>query len=92
MEIKLKTQVEITEYVNNGNQEWRDELCEGFGDNIEQKSEEVINIGFQNVIGVKGRLDADHKIFDVIKEKDLDICGIAEKMSTGQTELARKQW
>ena len=35
---KRATQVEMTEYVNSESQEWRDELCEGFGDNVEHKS------------------------------------------------------
>ena len=72
------TQVEITEYVNSGSQEWRDELCEGFGDDLEHKSEEMIRIGFQNKNGVKGRLDTAHEIFDVISDKELDIFGAAE--------------
>jgi len=73
-----KTQGEITEYVNSGSQEWRAELCEGFGDALEHKSEEVIRIGFQNVNGVKGRMDMAHEIFDVISDKELDIFGVAE--------------
>ena len=42
------------------------------------KSEEVIRIGYQNVNGVKGRLDAAHEIFDVISDKELDIFGAAK--------------
>ena len=73
-----KIQEEITEYVNSGSQEWRAELCERYGDELEHKSEEVIRIGFQNVNGVKGRMDMAHEIFDVISDKELDIFGVAE--------------
>ena len=68
-ETKQTTQVAINEYLNNGNQVWSEELCEGFGYDVGQKSEDVIRLGFQNLNGVKGRLDAAHGIFDVINEK-----------------------
>ena len=52
----------------------------------------MIRIGFQNVNGVKGRLDAAHEIFDVISDKELDIFGVAERISTGWIEVVKKQW
>ena len=75
---KRTIQEKITEHVSSGSQEWRNELCEGFGDDLEHKSEEVIRIGFQNVNGVKGQLDTAHEIFDVISDKELDIFGAAK--------------
>ena len=79
-EIKRKTQSVITDHIDNGNQVWIDELCEGFGDVVGQKGEDVIRIGFQNVNGIKGRISAAHEIFDAISDYDLDILGIAETM------------
>ena len=77
-EIKQTTHAEITDYIDNGNQVWSDELCEGFEDDVGQKSEDVIRIGFQNENGIKGRIGAAHEIFDAISEKELDIFCIAE--------------
>ena len=46
-----------------------EELCEGFGDNMVEKGEETIQIGFQNINGIKGNITASHEVFDVIAEK-----------------------
>ena len=55
-----------------------EELCKGFGDEMVEKEEEIVRIGFQNVNGLKGRMDASHEVLGVVAEKDIDIMGIAE--------------
>ena len=62
--------------VNDGKQ--LEELCEGFGYKMVEKGEETIRIGFQNINGIKGNINALHEVFNVVAEKDIDIMGIAE--------------
>ena len=49
------------------------ELCKGFGDEMVEKEEETVRIGFQNVNGLKGSITASHEVLGVVAEKDIDI-------------------
>ena len=55
-----------------------DGLLEDYGDKIGRKEEGHIRIAFQNINGIKGRINAAHEVFTTIEEKDIDILGIAE--------------
>ena len=68
----------LTEYgvMDDGGQ--LEELCKGFGDEMVVKDEEMVRIGFQNINGLKGRIDASHEVLSVVAEKDIDIMGLAE--------------
>ena len=59
-EVTRKTQSVITDHIDNGKQVWSDELVEGFGDVLGQKSDDVIRIGFQNLNRIKGKISASH--------------------------------
>ena len=74
----MRVQMRLTEYgmVDDGGQ--LEELCKGFGDEMVVKDEEMVRIGFQNINGLKGRIDASHEVFSVVAEKDIYIMGIAE--------------
>ena len=53
-------------------------LLEDYSDKIVRKEEEHIRIAFQNINGIKGRINAAHEVLTTIEEKDIDILGIAE--------------
>ena len=55
-----------------------DDLLEDYGDKIGRKEEGHIRIAFQNINGIKGRINAAHEVFTTVEEKDMDILGIAE--------------
>ena len=86
----MKVQSKLTDHivVNDGNQQ--EELCEGFGDQMIQKGEEVIRICFQNINGIKGKITASHEVFDAIIDKELDIMGIAE-MNVKSTDRVKQE-
>ena len=71
-------QTSLTEHVVMDDGEHLEELCKGFGDEMVEKGEETVRIGFQNINGIKGNITALHEVFGVVAEKDLDIMGIAE--------------
>ena len=51
---------------------------EDYGDKIGQKDDGKIGIGFQNINGIKGRINAVHEVFTTMEENEMDILGIAE--------------
>ena len=73
----MKVQARLTEHVVLDDGKHLEELCEGFGDEMVEKGEETVRIGFQNINGLKGNINASHEVFDVVAEKDIDIMGIA---------------
>ena len=74
----MKIQRKLTEHVVVDDGKHLEELCEGFGDKMVEKGEETIRIGFQNINGIKGNINASNEVFDVVAEKDIYIMGIAE--------------
>ena len=52
----MKVQARLTEHVVVDDGKNLEELCEGFGDKLEEKWEETIQIGFQNINGFKGNI------------------------------------
>ena len=74
----MKVQTILTEYVVMDNRKHLDELYEVFGDEMVEKREEIVRIGFQNINGLKGNITASHEVFGVVAEKNIDIMGIAE--------------
>ena len=57
--------------LNKGN----DELLEDYGDKIYQKDDGNIRIGFQNINGINGRINAAHEVFATMEEKEKDTLG-----------------
>ena len=55
-----------------------DGLLEDYGDKLDKKEEGHIRIAFQNINGIKGKINALHELLTKIEEKDIDILGIAE--------------
>ena len=51
---------------------------EDYGDKIFQKDEGNIQIGFQNINGLKGRITAAHEVFATMEENEMDVLGVAE--------------
>ena len=74
----MKVQARLAEHVVVDDVKHLEELCEGFGDKMVEKGEETGQIGFQNINGLKGNINASHEVFDVVAEKDIDLMGIAE--------------
>ena len=74
----MKVQSRLKEYIVVDDGKKQEELCEGFGDQMIEKGEEIIRIGFQNINGIKEKITASHEVFDVIAEKEIDIMGVAE--------------
>ena len=72
----VQTRLKEHVVVDDGNH--LEELCRGFGDEMVDKEEETVRIGFQNVNGLKGNITASHEVLGVVAEKDIDIMGIAE--------------
>ena len=54
------------------------ELIVDYGDRLGHKDTGKIRIGFQNINGIKGPINAANEIFDVIEDKEVDIMGLAE--------------
>ena len=56
----MRVQTRLTEHgmINDGGN--LEELCKGFGDEMVEKEEETVRIGFQNVNGLKGSITASH--------------------------------
>ena len=73
-----RLQITITETFGNEINKGNDDLLEDYGDKIGQKDDGNIHIGFQNIIGLKGRINVAHKVFATMEEKEMDILGIAE--------------
>ena len=74
----MKVQARLTKHVVLNDGKHLEELCEGFGDEMVEKGEETVRIGFQNINGLKGNINESHEVFDVMAEKDIDIMGIEE--------------
>ena len=74
----MKVQAILAEHVVLKDVKHLEELCEDFGDEMVEKGEETVRIGFQNINGLKGKINASHEVFDAVVEKDIDIMGIAE--------------
>ena len=74
----MRLQLRLTEHGMMGDGGQLEELCKGFGDEMVVKEEEIVRIGFQNINGLKGRMDASHEVLGIVAEKDIDIMGIAE--------------
>ena len=55
-----------------------DGLLEDYGDKLDKKEEGHIRIAFQNINGIKGKINASHEVLTKIEEKEIDILGIAE--------------
>ena len=55
-----------------------DGLLEDYGEKLYRKEEGHIRIAFQNINGIKGKINASHEVLTTIEEKDIDILGIAE--------------
>ena len=74
----IRLQTTITEKFGNEINKGNDDLLEYYGDKIGQKYDGNICIGFQNINGIKGRINAAHEVFTTMEEKKMDILGIAE--------------
>ena len=53
-------------------------LLEDYGDKIGRKEKGHMRVAFQNINGIKGRINAAHEVLTTIEEKDIDILGIAD--------------
>ena len=71
-------QTTITETFGNETNKGNDDLLEDNGDKIFQKEDGNIRIGFQNINGIKGRINEAHEVFTTMEEKEMDILGIVE--------------
>ena len=46
-----------------------DALLEDYGDKLDKKEEDHIRIAFQNINGIKGKINALHKVLTTIEER-----------------------
>ena len=72
------TQSCLTEYGGWEKNDEKDELIVDYGDRLGEKGAGKLRIGFQNINGIKGTINAANEIFEVIEDKDVDIMGLAE--------------